>query len=220
MTVRTSPDAPTGRDHSVFDYFEEEVLATLPDEVVLFLERSSVLDVLTGHALDELLETEGSAMTLKYLEGLGSVFLSALDNERQHYRYHRLFAEMLAYRFEMTDPAMASRLHQRCSALMEARGDTDGAVRHAVAAHDFERSADLVLVHAVELVLTGRVDQLGRWIELLGDDAVDRSPAAAIATAWYGLARADDQLVRRARSRGRQSTTGRLPTVRPARRST
>ena len=193
-----SPDATTGREHSVFDYFEEEVLASLPDEVVRFLERSSVLDVLTGHALDELLETEGSAMTLKYLEGLGSVFLSALDGERHHYRYHGLFAEMLAYRLEMTDPATASRLHQRCSEQMEAVGDIDGAVRHAVAAHDFERSADLVLVHTLDLVITGQVDQLGRWIDLLGDHAMDRSPAAAVATAWYGLATGDAPLVRRA----------------------
>ena len=193
-----APDAINGREKSVFDYFEEEVLANLPDEVVRFLERSSVLDVLAGHELDELLETEGSAMTLKYLEGLGSVFLSALDGERHHYRYHGLFAEMLAYRLEMTDPATASSLHQRCSEQMEAVGDIDGAVRHAVAARDFERSADLVLVHTLLLVITGQVEQLGRWIDMLGDHAMDRSPAAAVATAWYGLATGDAPLVRRA----------------------
>ena len=137
-------------------------------------------------------------MTLKYLEGLGSVFLFALDGERHHYRYHGLFAEMLAYRLEMTDPATASRLHQRCSERMEALGDIDGAVRHAVAAHDLERSTDLVLVHTVDLVLSGRIDQLGVWIDLLEDHAVDRSAAAAVATAWYGLAMGDAPLVRRA----------------------
>ena len=194
----TSATVTTGRQHSVFDYFEEEVLADLPDEVIRFLEQSSVLDVLTGHALDELRQTEGSAMTLKFLEGLGSVFLSALDSERRHYRYHGLFAEMLAYRLEITDPATASRLHQRCSEQMEALGDIDGALRHAVAAQDFDRSADLVLVHAVELIFNGQVDQLGRWIGLLGDDAMDRSAAAAVATAWYGLATGDAPLVRRA----------------------
>ena len=192
------PAATSGREHSVFDYFEQEVLASLPDEVVLFLERSSVLDVLSGHELDELLETEGSAMTLTYLDGLGGVFLFPLDGERHHYRYHGLFAEMLAYRLEMADPATASRLHERCSERSEARGDIDGAVRHAVAARDFERSADLVLIQAVDLVLRGQVDQLGGWIDLLGDGAMDRSPAAAVATAWYGLATGDAPLVRRA----------------------
>ena len=118
----------------------------------------------------------------------------------------------------MTDPATASRLHRRCSALMEARGDIDGAVRHAVAAHDFERSADLVLVHAVDLVLTGQVDQLGRWIELLGDHAVDRSPAAAIATAWYGLATGDAPLVRRAAAAAVSADRRRTPRRRFAER--
>ncbi|MGZ4710609.1 MAG: LuxR C-terminal-related transcriptional regulator, partial [Acidimicrobiales bacterium] len=193
-----SPDATSGRQHSVFDYFEEEVLGSLPEEVVRFLERSSVLDVLSGHELDELLETEGSAMTLKFLEGVGSVFLSPLDGERHHYRYHGLFAEMLAYRLEMADPTSASRLHRRCSEQMEAQGDIDGAVRHAVAAHDFDRSADLVLIHTLDLVITGQVDQLGRLIDLLGDHAIDRSAAAAVATAWYGLATGDAPLVRRA----------------------
>ncbi len=198
MRESASPDATSGRQHSVFDYFEEEVLGSLPEEVVRFLERSSVLDVLSGQELDELLETEGSAMTLKFLEGLGSVFLSPLDGERHHYRYHGLFAEMLAYRLEMADPTSASRLHRRCSEQMEAQGDIDGAVRHAVAAHDFDRSADLVLIHTLDLVITGQVDQLGRLIDLLGDHAIDRSAAAAVATAWYGLATGDAPLVRRA----------------------
>jgi LuxR family transcriptional regulator, maltose regulon positive regulatory protein len=200
-----SPQTTSGREHSVFDYFEEEVLAGLPDEVVRFLERSSVLDVLSGPALDDLLETEGSAMTLKFLEGLGTGFLSPLDGERHHYRYHGLFAEMLAYRLEMADPATASRLHRRCSEQMEAVGDVDGAVRHAIAARDFERAADLVLVHVVELVFHGQVDLLGHRIELLGDDAVDRSPAAAVATAWYGLATGDAPLVRRAAAAAAQA---------------
>ena len=191
-------DAISGRHHDVFDYFEEEVLAGLPDEVIGFLERSSVLDVLSGQALDELLECEGSAMTLKHLAGLGSFFLSALDDERREYRYHGLFAEMLAYRLETADPATASRLHSRCSEQSEAMHDTESAVRHSLAADDFERAADLVLIDSLDLFLSGQVDRLGRLIDLLGEEAADSSPAAAVATAWYGLAKGDATLVRRA----------------------
>ena len=197
------PETTSGRQHEVFDYFEEEVLAGLPDEVVGFLERASVLEVLSGHALDELLEREGSATTLNYLAGLGTFFLVTLDGERHEYRFHGLFAEMLAYRLETTDPATASRLHRRCSERSEAVHDLDGAVRHALAAYDFERAADLVLIHSLDLFLTGQVDRLGRWIDLLGDNAADRSPAAAVATAWYGLARGDAPLVRRAAAAAR-----------------
>ena len=193
-----SGGATSGRQHLLVDYFEEEVLAGLPDEITRFLERSSVLDVLSGHALDELLECEGSAMTLNYLAGVGGFYLSALDDERREYRYHPLFAEMLTYRLETTDPTTARALHRRCSERSNAVQDVDEAVRHALAAYCFERAADLVLIHSLDLFLTGQVDRLGHLIDLLGDDAVDRSPAAAVATAWYGLAKGDAALVRRA----------------------
>ena len=71
-------------------------------------------------------------------------------------------------------------------------------MRHALAAGDVGRAADLILVRTTPLIFSGRVERLGRWLDLLGRDAMDRWPAAAIAWAWFGLALGDAQLIRSA----------------------
>ena len=86
------------------------------------------------------------------------------------------------------DPALADRLHARASAISERQGDNDSAVRHAVAARDISRAADLVLRHGVKLVYDGRVALLGQWLGLLGAEAREQIPAAVVASAWYGIA--------------------------------
>ena len=195
---QSSPSPATGREQLIFDYFTEEILAPLPDEYVTFLERASVLEVLTGPVLDELLEMDSAAMILRDLEESTSSFVVPVDCEHRSYRFHPLFAQTLRARLEQFDPGRATALHHRASAIVERQGDLDGAVRHAIAADDIERAADLALVGATPLVFAGCVEPLGQWLDLLGEDAMRRWPSAAIAWAWYGLALADDELIRRA----------------------
>ena len=151
-----SADATTGREHSVFDYFEEEVLATLPDEVVLFLERSSVLDVLTGPVARRAARDRGQRHDPEVPRRISAASSSSAARRRPPAATATTASSPrcspTASRWPIPPPS--ARLHQRCSAAMEARGETDGAVRHAIAAHDFERAADLVLVHAVELIFS------------------------------------------------------------------
>jgi len=188
----------SGRDRLVADYLVEEVLEGLPPATVDFLQRSAILDAMNAALLDDLLETDTSARMLRDIDQTGNRFLVPLDDEREWFRYHHLFAEMLRARLWATDPRRARRLHARASNLLERSGDSDGAVRHAVAADDDEHAADLILAHAVELVFGGRAAQLRQWLDLLGLDAIERLPAAAVAWAWYGLAAPDHPLIVRA----------------------
>ncbi len=190
-----SPGDASGRERLIFDYFAQEVLAPLPDELVTFLERASVLDAMSGPLLDALLDTDDSAVKLRDVEQSGNLFLVPLDHERGWYRYHTLFAQMLQRRLEIVDPAEARRLHRRASEVLEATGDEDGAIRHAIAAGDLGHAADLIFVRTTSLVFSGRVESLGSWLDLLGRDSMERWPVAAIAWAWYGLAVADPQLI-------------------------
>lgn len=195
----------SGRDRLVADYLVEEVLEGLPEETVDFLSRSAVLQRMSAPLLDELLEIRSSGRLLREIERSGNLFLVPLDAEREWFRYHHLFGEMLRARLRSLDPTTADRLESRASAILERRGDVDGAVRHAVAAGETERAADLVLRHAVPLVFEGRVARLGGWLELLGADTIDRYPSAAISWAWFGLATGDQQLIHRATAAAERS---------------
>ena len=181
----------SGRDRLVADYLVEEVLAVSSPAIQQFLLRSSVLDRMSASLLDELLETNDSGQLLAEIERSGNLFLVPLDREREWFRYHHLFGEMLRARLRTLDSELADALHARASAISERRGDIDSAVRHAAAARDPSLAADLALRHGVKLVYDGRVALLGQWLELLGAEATEQLPAAVVASAWYGIATGD-----------------------------
>ncbi len=197
ITAGAPPRCSPGPTALVADYLIEEVLNGLDPQMVDFLTRSSVLARMNAPLLDQLLETDGSARRLDQLERTGNMFLIPLDEQREWFRYHHLFAEMLGARLRGLDPEGAKQLERRASHLLEEHHDIDGAIRHALAGDEPERAADLVLRHAFRFVFGGRIGRLGLWLELLGRDAIEDSASAALAWAWYAIATGDAELLAR-----------------------
>lgn len=187
----------SGRDRLVADYLVEEVLGGLPEPLVWFLERSAVLDRMSAPLLDDLLGVDNSGRLLDDIERSGNLFLVPLDAERRWYRYHQLFADLLGARLERRDPVEATRLQGRASRLVEAAGDIDGAVRHALNAGEPQRAADLILGQAARTVLNGRTAMIQRWLEELGPNAAEADPVAAMCWGWVGFGTGDIALMQR-----------------------
>ncbi len=89
----------TGSHHFVLDYLVEEVLHRQADDIQTFLLRTSILDRLCGSLCEAVLLTPAGSgqATLEYLER-ANLFIVPLDNERQWYRYHHLFGDLLRKR--------------------------------------------------------------------------------------------------------------------------
>ena len=83
-----------GDDRYIVDYLVEEVLQRQPEHVRRFLLQTSVLNRLTGPLCDAVTEQDGGKGTLEALDR-ANLFLVALDDRRQRYRYHHLFADVL-----------------------------------------------------------------------------------------------------------------------------
>ena len=83
-----------GANRHVVDYLTEVVLDTLDDDSRLFLLDTSVLDSMNGPLCDAAVQRQGSAELLVELER-ANLFLVPLDDRREWYRYHQLFAEVL-----------------------------------------------------------------------------------------------------------------------------
>jgi LuxR family transcriptional regulator, maltose regulon positive regulatory protein len=81
----------------------------------------------------------------------GNLFIIPLDDQRQWYRYHPLFAEVLQARLLDEQPDQVFSLHQRASEWYEHNGSAADAIRHALAAKDFERAATLVELAVPEM---------------------------------------------------------------------
>ena len=64
--------------------------------------------------------------------------------QRHWYRYHHLFADVLPAHLRAEQPDQVATLHRRASAWYEQHGSAADAIRHALAAEDFARAADLI----------------------------------------------------------------------------
>ncbi len=185
----------SGRNRLVGDYLVEEALAGLESEMVEFLERSSVLTIMSGESLDALLQRSDSRRFLAEIEHSGNLLLVPLDPDGHLFRYHHLFRDLLRARLEARDPALSSELERRACDVTEAAGDVDEAIRHAVTAGDSGRAARLVLRDAGALALSDQRDLLRQRLDLIGLDAMNEHPEAAVAWAWAGIAEVDRELI-------------------------
>ncbi|MGO4689160.1 LuxR C-terminal-related transcriptional regulator [Glaciibacter sp. 2TAF33] len=168
-----------GDDRYIVDYLAEEVLQRQPADVQRFLLQTSILDRLTGPLCDAVTRQDGGKARLAALER-GNLFLVPLDERRQWYRYHQLFADVLQARLVDERGDELAELHRRASAWCEQAGDTREAIRHALAAEDFERAADLVELYVPAIRRNRQEAILRGWLELLPDEVVRVRPVLGI----------------------------------------
>ncbi|WP_427131233.1 LuxR C-terminal-related transcriptional regulator [Pseudarthrobacter sp. S9] len=172
-----------GNDRYIVDYLVEEVLQHQPDRVRGFLLDSAVLDRLTGPLCDAVTGRDDGSQMLMALER-ANLFIVPLDDRREWYRYHHLFADVLRARLLSEQPKRIPLLHQRASRWYECHDLAEEAVRHALAARDFDRAAYLMEL-AVPTIRRNRQDaMLLGWLKALPDDAVRRSPVLSV---FYGF---------------------------------
>ncbi len=179
----------TGSDRYILDYLVEEVLQRQPNHVQTFLLQTAILDRLTGPLCDAVtgrLEIRDQATTnlqsqaiLEYLES-SNLFIVPLDNERQWYRYHRLFADLLRKRLHQSQPDLVQTLHRRASAWYEQNGSMAEAIDHALSAGDFERAAHLVEQVAEATLMRSEIATFLGWVEALPDELVRARPLLCI----------------------------------------
>jgi LuxR family maltose regulon positive regulatory protein len=106
----------------------------------------------------------------------GNVFVVPLDDRRQWYRYHHLFAAVLQTRLLDEQPAHVPELRRRASVWYEQNGEPGEAIHYALAAEDFARAADLI-EPAVPAMRRSRQEMtLLGWLRALPDALVRARP--------------------------------------------
>ena len=180
----------TGSNRFVIDYLADEVLARQPPQVRDFLLRTAILDRLHGPLCDAVTGGADGTRTLADLER-GNLFVVPLDTERSWYRYHHLFADVLHARLLAEHPEQVPDLHERASGWFAARGLVADAVRHALAAEDFDRAAYLIEEALPQIRPTRQDGLLLTWVRSLPEPVVRRSPVLCILSSWSLLMAGD-----------------------------
>jgi LuxR family transcriptional regulator, maltose regulon positive regulatory protein len=134
-----------GSNRFVVDYLVEEVVRQQPEEVQHFLLATAVLDQFSAPLCDALLDV-AAPYSQKMLECLekSNLFLIALDDHRQWFRYHHLFADLLRVRLQQTDPAQISAIYHHSAAWFADQGLWREAIRYALKSRNFDLGADLI----------------------------------------------------------------------------
>ncbi len=164
-----------GDDRYIVDYLVEEVLQRQPHKVRDFLLRSSVLDRLSGPLCDAVTEQDGGKAMLEALDR-ANLFLVPLDDRRQWYRYHHLFADVLRAHLANEQPDAVAELHTRASRWYERHALQHEAIGHALAAGDLRRAADLVELESPTLARAKQDVTLRGWLDALPDEQLRCRP--------------------------------------------
>jgi ATP/maltotriose-dependent transcriptional regulator MalT len=189
LSLRGRPDPSAfiaafhGDNRHIADYLGAEVLDRQPDTIRTFLLGTSILERLSGPLCDAVLEAEGSAALLRELER-SNLFLVPLDDRRQWYRYHHLFAELLRVELASREPELLATLHRRAAAWHRQAGNLDDAIGHASAAGEFVEAATLIARHWLTFWRRGHRATVARWLDGLPDEAIMANPPVAYVAAW------------------------------------
>ena len=183
-----------GDDRLLSDYLRDELLAGLDEQALGFLQRTSVLDELSGPVCDAVLDRTGSGTVLREMSR-SNLLVVPLDSADASYRYHALLRGMLRAELRRTDPRSEAELHRRASRWYAAAGDEDRAIDHAIAAGDVARAGTLLWSTAAARVLDGRGSDVRRRLDRFSADQIASQPALALTAAAHHLALGERDLV-------------------------
>ncbi|WP_428509031.1 LuxR C-terminal-related transcriptional regulator [Roseateles sp.] len=126
----------------IFDYLAEEVLATLPAELLEFLGDVAVLDIVDVASANALRGRDDSLALIQQLARIKPI--AVVDESSWSARLHPLLRDYLIDAAELISPGRMASLHLRAARHLAERGQLHEAVAHAVAGGRLDMGADLI----------------------------------------------------------------------------
>ena len=176
-----------GSHHYIIDFLTEEVLKRQSEAVSSFLLKTSILNRMCASLSEAVVNVEGMEPTngqvmLEALEQM-NLFVIPLDERRQWFRYHHLFADVLSLRLEHLYKEQLPELHLRASHWYEQHDMIAEAIQHALSAGDRPRAVQLVEEHGCTLLMSGEAFTLLKWVEAV-ESYSQTHPWLAVLRAW------------------------------------
>jgi LuxR family transcriptional regulator, maltose regulon positive regulatory protein len=171
--------AISGRQRFIADYLREDVLAPLPANVRRFLLQTSILDRFCGPLCDAVTGQRNGQEMLYVLER-ENLFLVPLDDGREWYRYHRLFADFLRQELNRRHPDDLPRLHRRAARWYLAHELPEQAFDHAVVGEDVESIIEIFDNYFPYKVMRGEIKVVNHWVESLPPQWYEAYPALGL----------------------------------------
>ena len=172
-----------GDNRYIMDYLIEEVLDIHEQDMRTFLLYTSILERLSGSLCDALLQINNSQLLLEKLEK-ENAFIIPLDNEREWYRYHHLFADLLKKQLIVQHKEKVLELHRKASSWFDKNEKPLLAIEHALAAEDKEAAMQKINGIIDHLWETSQVATILKFARLFTEEEIIANKNFGVIYAW------------------------------------
>ena len=173
----------SGNQQQIADYLLEEVLERQPDHLKKFLLGTSILDHMTAPLCDEVLGTTNAAGSLEDL-ARSNAFIVSLDDQRECYRYHHLFGDLLRAELKRRHPELLPVYLRRAARWCEEHGSPGEAFAYGHEAGDLAHAGRVALAYRDEFASRGQIESLRLWLDRCTDTDIESDAQLSIAAAW------------------------------------
>ena len=181
--MTTASQGLKGAAAGIARYLTENVLALMPAELADLALQVSILDRVSPALAEAVTGNRHAPALLGELEAR-NLFLLPLDEGRNWYRFHALFADYLRGRLMRERPAEVAELHRRASRWLAGQSLWLEAVRPALAAGDDAAAAEWVEQCAMALIERSDLRTLQTWLGRLPPAAIRGRVRLRLAQVW------------------------------------
>lgn len=152
-----------GTQPEIVDYFVDVVLAELPEALRDFLLASSILDKFDPKVTQHLLPHLDSQQMIQRLIQKG-LFISAIDEQAQVYRYHPLFQKCLRVRLLQEPANYVQHLHHCAADYFLATQEPESALSHAQLLQEPQRFYHILGQCCTQWLKEGKLHVMLSWL--------------------------------------------------------
>ncbi len=186
----------SGNQQQIADYLLEEVLESQPDHLATFLLGTSILDRMTPPLCNAVLGIDDAADSLEALSRSNALVIP-LDGDREWYRYHHLFGDLLRAELKRRHPELLRHYLAQAAGWCEMYGTPDEAFHYAHQSGDLAQAGRIALGHWDEFTGRGQIETIRLWLDRCTDEEIETDAQLSIAATWVAVLLGDRIRARR-----------------------
>ena len=185
LSMRHTPDMSSfiqsfsGGHEYIADYLTSEVLEQLDQSTRDFLLQTSILKQFSAPLCEAVSRQQQCAQIIEKLAS-ANAFLIPLDNQREWYRYHALFADLLRKRLLQSKKDILDGLHNRAGEWYDQNKMLEQAIEHYLAGENYARAATLIEENAEQILMAGQTVTYLRWMATFPIDQLFAYPVLVV----------------------------------------
>lgn len=182
------PDC-TNLSEAIVEYFNEEIMSSLPEDEVEFMIKTSILSKLSAPICEALTGRLDSSLVLQQLHKKN--FLMGPDGaDQDQFRYQRLFRVYLQRLLNQRFGDTKNHLYGIAADWFETNGDLEKAFKYLKAMADEQRMAGFIQRNGRQALATGSTRLLASWLDCLpeaSEASLQENYMLSLLRAWVFL---------------------------------